>query len=232
MIRTILIVEDESEIADALVYILKSEGMNPVWVSTAQDALIRLGETPIDLAILDVGLPDGNGFDLFKTIRERYSIPMMFLTARSEEIDRIVGLEIGADDYVTKPFSPREVAARVKNILKRAGGDTAAQPVSDPHLTQNGFSLDSQQMRITYQGQILELTRSEYLLLETLIKHPKQIFSRRQLIEAVWSTQHPSDERVIDTHIKSLRQKLKNIDAVDVPIMTHRGFGYSLAASS
>ncbi|UTW05267.1 two-component system response regulator CreB [Amphritea atlantica] len=228
MIKTILIVEDEAEIADALIYVLKAEGMDPIWVSTAQNALIELNATAVDLAILDVGLPDGNGFDLFKTIRESYLIPMMFLTARSEEIDRIIGLEIGADDYVTKPFSPREVAARVKNILKRA----AMQPNTDTHLTKNGFNLDSQQMKITYQGQMLELTRSEYSLLETLINHPQQIFSRRQLIEAVWSSQHPSDERVIDTHIKSLRHKLKNIDAVDVPIMTHRGFGYSLAATS
>ncbi|WP_428033513.1 two-component system response regulator CreB [Amphritea sp.] len=232
MIRTILIVEDEAEIADALVYVLKSEGMNPVWVSTAQDALIKLTATAVDLAILDVGLPDGNGFDLFKTIRESYAIPMMFLTARSEEIDRIIGLEIGADDYVTKPFSPREVAARVKNILKRAGADTATQTSTETNRTKNGFNVDSQQMKIRYQGQILELTRSEYSLLETLINHPQQIFSRRQLIEAVWSSQHPSDERVIDTHIKSLRQKLKNIDAVNVPIITHRGFGYSLAATS
>jgi len=225
--KTILIVEDEAEIADALVYVLKSEGMQPIWTSTAKAALEQFDSTTIDFAILDVGLPDANGFDLFKTIRERHQLPMIFLTARAEEIDRIVGLEIGADDYVTKPFSPREVAVRVKNILKRAGvTDTAtAIPASDSN---HGFTIASQQLQITYQAQVLDLTRSEYLLLEAFLKAPKQIFSRRQLIEAVWSSNHPSDDRVIDSHIKSLRQKLKNIDADNVPIITHRGFGYSL----
>lgn len=223
---TILIVEDEAEIADALVYVLKSEGATAIWANTAKAALEQLDGTPIDFAILDVGLPDANGFDLFKRIREQHDIPMIFLTARAEEIDRIVGLEIGADDYVTKPFSPREVAVRVKNILKRVGSDT-----STPSLlpaTDNGFTIDSPQLQISYQSQVLDLTRSEYLLLETLVNTPKQIFSRRQLIEAVWSSNHPSDDRVIDSHIKSLRQKLKDIDESNVPIITHRGFGYSL----
>ncbi len=224
--KTILIVEDEAEIADALVYVLKSEGMHPIWESTAKAALAQFEAKPIDFAILDVGLPDANGFDLFKTIREQHDIPMIFLTARAEEIDRIVGLEIGADDYVTKPFSPREVAVRVKNILKRAGAATS--PAKEAGTTDTGFIIDQQQLHISYQAQSLDLTRSEYLLLETLLKQPKQIFSRRQLIEAVWSSNHPSDDRVIDSHIKSLRQKLKNIDANNIPIITHRGFGYSL----
>jgi two-component system catabolic regulation response regulator CreB len=222
--KTILIVEDETEIADALIYVLKAEGIQPIWVDTAKAALETLSETEVDFVILDVGLPDGNGFDLFKTIRENYAIPMMFLTARSEEIDRIVGLEIGADDYVTKPFSPREVVARVKNILKRVGGNTSQQTPT----SKGDFYLDQQQVKISYQSQVLDLTRSEYLLLEALLSNPKQIFSRRQLIEAVWSTNHPSDDRVIDTHIKGLRQKLKAVNADNVPIITHRGFGYSL----
>jgi two-component system, OmpR family, catabolic regulation response regulator CreB len=227
--KTILIVEDEAEIADALVYVLKSEGMTPVWVNTAKAAMEQFELVSIDFAILDVGLPDANGFDLFKRIRKNHEIPMMFLTARAEEIDRIVGLEIGADDYVVKPFSPREVAVRVKNILKRAGADSSAQVRTQASPKNNGFEIDPQQLQISYQAKMLHLTRSEYMLLACLLNKPKKIFSRRQLIEAVWSSHHPSDDRVIDSHIKSLRQKLKNIASTDdVPIITHRGFGYSL----
>lgn len=227
--KTILIVEDEAEIADALVYVMRVDGFEPIWVNTAAAALDYLQQSNVDFAILDVGLPDANGFDLFKTIRESHAIPMMFLTARAEEIDRIVGLEIGADDYVTKPFSPREVLVRVKNILKRVNTDSVSsnQATTETEL-KNGFSIDKKSLKISYQEVVLDLTRSEFLLLETLLKNPKQIFSRRQLIESVWSTQHPSDERVIDSHIKSLRSKLKVINPKSTPIITHRGFGYSL----
>nr|WP_152808687.1 two-component system response regulator CreB [Ostreibacterium oceani] len=241
MITTVLIIEDEAEIADTLLYALTAEGMHPTWVMDAKSALVHLASTPTEFIILDVGLPDASGFELFKTIRQQYDIPTMFLTARSEEIDRIVGLEIGADDYVTKPFSPREVVARVRNILKRSQTmDNApelstqavsqAMAASDEGSKNTPFLLDEQLMKIAYRGHDLALTRSEYLLLSTLIKYPKRIYSRRQLIEQVWTSNHPSDDRVIDTHIKSLRQKLKSIDADDIPIVTHRGFGYSLAS--
>ncbi len=228
--KTILLVEDETEIADALLYVFQNEGMQAVWQSTAQAALDYLADHQVDFVVLDVGLPDMSGFDLFKTIRQQSDIPMMFLTARSEEIDRIVGLEIGADDYVTKPFSPREVMVRAKNILKRAGSTTSVSSSATQPISKHGFSIDSDLLKISYQSQPLDLTRTEYLLLETLLNSPKQIFSRRQLIDAIWSTQHPSDDRVIDTHIKSLRVKFKVINNVDVPIITHRGFGYSLLA--
>lgn len=227
--KTILIVEDEAEIADALVYVFESEGMQTVWVQTAKAAIEHLADATVDFAILDVGLPDGNGFDLFKILNEQHAMPMMFLTARSEEIDRIVGLEIGADDYVTKPFSPREVLVRVKNILKRVQVNTVVEVQQvQADSTDYNFDVDKQQHKITYYGHALDLTRSEYLLLEKLLSSPKQIFSRRQLIEAVWSSQHPSDDRVIDTHIKSLRHKLKAENSGNTPIVTHRGFGYSL----
>ena len=143
----------------------------------------------------------------------------MMLTARSDEVDRIIGLEIGADDYVTKPFSPREVVARVKAILKRSrptnNGATAG-------LTHNPAA-----MLFQWQGTRLDLTKSEYLLLCTLFNRPGQIFSRRQLIERVWSDNHPSDDRAIDTHVKTLRAKLKLLNDAADPIQTHRGFGYS-----
>lgn len=220
MTTHILIVEDESEIADTLQYALESEGMTAHWASQGERALQLLASNHISLIILDVGLPDCNGFELLKTIRQSSELPVLMLTARSDEVDRIVGLEIGADDYVTKPFSPREVVARVKAILKRTANVAQKSGSRFTHLVA--------EMRIRFDDQPLELTRSEYRLLETLLNRPGQIFSRRQLIEAVWSSHHPSDDRVIDTHVKSLRAKLKKVDPDSSPLVTHRGFGYSL----
>jgi len=219
MSTTILIVEDEAEIADTLSYVLDTEGMATVWVSRGDDALKVIESESISLAILDVGLPDCSGFELLKQIRQHGELPVIMLTARADEVDRIVGLEIGADDYVIKPFSPREVVARVKVILKRVGN--VAAPLSR-------FDVDKPAMRIRFCNQPLELTRSEFLLLEAMLSRPGQIFSRRQLIDSVWSSNHPSDDRVIDTHIKSLRAKLSAIDRDANPIVTHRGFGYAL----
>lgn len=217
---TVLIVEDEAEIADTLSYALGTEGFEVLWATRGKEGLALLEANAVSLAVLDVGLPDCSGFELLKQIRQRSELPVMMLTARSDEVDRIVGLEIGADDYVVKPFSPREVVARIRAILKRAGG---------PGLAATGFEIDKPAMQIRYQTEPLDLTRSEYLLLETLIGRPGQIFSRRQLIDAVWSTNHPSDDRVIDTHIKALRAKLVRVMPDGNPIVTHRGFGYSLA---
>ena len=218
----VLIAEDEVEIADTLKYVLESEGFESLWVSRGGQVLSLLQQQSIDLIILDVGLPDCNGFELLKTIRKTSDLPVMMLTARSNEVDRVVGLEIGADDYVTKPFSPREVVARVKAILKRTRSVVADQ---SPR-----FEIDKPAMLIRYCGHTLDLTKSEYLLLEALLSHPGHTLSRRQLIDRVWSTNHPSEDRVIDTHIKSLRAKLKRIDHNADAIETHRGFGYSIQA--
>ncbi len=217
----VLIVEDESAIADAIQYPLETEGFEPCWVTSAKDALAVLADRSIGIVILDVGLPDMNGFELLKLIRHDSDVPVIFLTARDEEIDRVVGLEIGADDYVTKPFSPRELVARVKTILKRTGWPADA---SSPA----GFRLDEDKARILFQGQSLNLTRAEYTLLLTLLKQPGRVFERSQLITQVWNSSHPSDERVIDTHIKEIRAKLRKIDVDADPIKTHRGHGYSI----
>ena len=225
--QKILIIEDEHEIADTLQYAISSEGMTSQWVSNGVDARQALLENTIHLCILDVGLPDCSGFELLKEIRQSQDydpqVPVLMLTARTEEIDRIVGLEIGADDYVSKPFSPREVVARVKAILKRTS--TQLKPAK-PH----GFLHDESACKISYQDTLLDLTKAEYSLLKTFLQSPKQVFSRRQLIEQVWSSQHPSDDRVIDTHIKTLRAKLRTHNPHIDFIMTHRGFGYSFEA--
>ena len=218
--QTILLVEDEAEIADTLRYALTTEGMAVDWVARGDAALQAIAAASPSLIVLDVGLPDCSGFELLKNIRNRSDVPVMMLTARADEVDRIVGLEIGADDYVVKPFSPREVVARIKAILKRVGGN-AAEPAD--------FDIDRQAMRIRYRGTPLSLTRSEYLLLCILCSQRGRTFSRRQLIEGVWSSNHPSDDRAIDTHIKSLRAKLADVAPGESPIVTHRGFGYALA---
>lgn len=241
--QKILIIEDEQEIADTLEYAISSEGMQALWVSNGNAAEQTLSEQKIDLCVLDVGLPDCSGFELLKKIRQSSdydnNVPVLMLTARNEEIDRIVGLEIGADDYVSKPFSPREVVARIKAILKRSQANYT--PRSTPIKTNNvetqanqtqknsAFEQNIQLKKIHYRGENIQLTKAEYSLLSALLDYPQQVFSRRQLIEKVWSSQHPSDDRAIDTHIKTLRAKLRTHNPHTELIVTHRGFGYSLA---
>ncbi|SDH88130.1 two-component system, OmpR family, catabolic regulation response regulator CreB [Pseudomonas flavescens] len=220
---TVLIVEDEAAIADTLVYALQAEGFATRWATLAGDALALLERETFDLVILDVGLPDISGFETCKRLRRFSEVPVMFLTARSDEIDRVVGLEIGADDYVVKPFSPREVAARVKAILKRVGPrEGAARPVDGP------FRIDSERVRIDYHGQRLSLTRLEFQLLQCLLAQPERVFSREQLLDALGVAVDAGYERNIDSHIKSLRAKLRQVAPQAEPIQTHRGLGYSL----
>ncbi|SHL19418.1 two-component system response regulator CreB [Phytopseudomonas punonensis] len=220
---TILIVEDEAAIADTLVYALQAEGFTTRWSTLAGEALTLLECEAFDLVILDVGLPDISGFEACKRLRRFSDVPVMFLTARNDEIDRVVGLEIGADDYVVKPFSPREVAARVKAILKRMSPREAP-----PKPAEGPFRLDSERVRIDYHGQPLSLTRLEFQLLQCLLGQPERVFSREQLLDALGVAADVGYERNIDSHIKSLRAKLRQIAPQAEPIQTHRGIGYSL----
>lgn len=218
----ILIVEDEAAIADTLVYALQAEGFVTHWSSLGGEALTLLESGTFDLAILDVGLPDISGFELCKRLRRFSEVPVIFLTARSEEIDRVVGLEIGADDYVVKPFSPREVAARVKAILKRMA------PREIPQATApSAFQIDDGAFRIHYHSQALNLTRHEFRLLRTLLGQPRRVYSREQLLDALGVASEAGYERNIDSHIKSVRAKLRAIAPSEEPIQTHRGLGYS-----
>lgn len=218
----ILIVEDEAAIADTLVYALQAEGFVTHWSSLGGEALMLLENDAFDLTILDVGLPDISGFEVCKRLRRFSEVPVIFLTARSEEIDRVVGLEIGADDYVVKPFSPREVAARVKAILKRVA-PREAPAASAPSI----FQIDDAAFRIHYHGQALSLTRHEFRLLRTLLGQPRRVYSREQLLDALGVASEAGYERNIDSHIKSVRAKLRAIAPSEEPIQTHRGLGYS-----
>lgn len=223
----ILIIEDESAIADPLIYALGSEGFEVRWCPLGRDGLDWLQRHPVDLVVLDVGLPDTSGFDLCRQIRQFSAVPVMFLTARKEEVDRIVGLEIGADDYVTKPFSPREISARVRAILRRSRGPVAVMGVS-PDASPAVFEHDHPRRRIRYHGHWLELTRYEYLILSTLLQRPEHVLSREQLMDSAWDDPSANFDRVVDTHIKGIRAKLRRIRPDHDPIVTHRGLGYSL----
>lgn len=230
--KPILIVEDETAIADSIAYALRTEGFAPQHVSLGETALALLRDTtspPFLLAVLDVGLPDMNGFELCRRLRQFSDVPVIFLTARSDEIDRVVGLEIGADDYVTKPFSPRELVARIRVILRRvAPVAPKAASSTKPDLP---FELRSEEARVVYRGTRLDLTRYEYLLLKTLLEHPGHVLSRAQLMDRVWEDAPDTLERTVDAHIKALRAKLRLVNAEHDPIQTHRGMGYSLRIS-
>lgn len=220
----VLIIEDEPAIAETLIYAFKEAGIATTHRLLGGDAISQIKQYPFDFVILDVGLPDMTGFDVCKLIRAESNIPILFLTARNHEIDRIVGLEIGADDYVTKPFSPREVVARVKAILRRA------EPNQKLNHKHDQFTVDELANRIQYRGQLLELTRYEFLLLKTLIQQPQRVFSRNQLMDIVWVNAENTLERTVDAHIKTLRAKLRSVDRQTEAIVTHRGMGYSLLA--
>lgn len=247
MSKTILIVEDEQAIADSIAYALRTDGFMPQHVMLGEQALAALRASPGNaapvpvLAVLDVGLPDMSGLEVCRRLRQFSDVPVIFLTARSDEIDRIVGLEIGADDYVTKPFSPRELVARIRVILRRAGaapaspeaGMTIAAPAAVPvaAVAPARFELRALEARVLFHGQPLALTRYEYLLLKTLLEHPGHVLSREQLMQRVWSGAPDTLDRTVDAHVKSLRAKLRAVDAQSDPIHTHRGLGYSLAGA-
>ncbi len=223
MTGTILIVEDEIAIADTIAYALSTEGFSIRRTGLGEEALVWLRQDSFRLAILDVGLPDLSGFEVLRRLRTFSDVPVIFLTARTEEVDRIVGLEIGADDYVPKPFSPRELVARVRGILRRADGSMDRRGNEGPR-----FRVEEASRRIWYGGARLDLTRYEYLLLKTLLAHPERVFTRAQLMELVWAGAEDSADRTVDTHVKTLRAKLRAILPEADPIQTHRGAGYSL----
>jgi two-component system, OmpR family, catabolic regulation response regulator CreB len=222
----ILIIEDEVAIADALAFALGVEGFDTTWQQLAQPALTQLRQGGVDLVVLDVGLPDMTGFELCKALRKFSEVPVVFLTARAEEIDRVLGLEIGADDYMVKPFSPRELVARVRAILKRSRMP-AVTSVHDASASGAEFHVDEERLQIYYCGTLLKLTALEFRLLQQLLLKPGQVFSREQLLTAVGVPAASGYERNIDTHIKALRAKLREVAAEREPIQTHRGFGYS-----
>jgi two-component system catabolic regulation response regulator CreB len=218
----ILLVEDELAIAEIVLHALRADGFAAAHCLTGGEALKLARAESFDLAVLDIGLPDIGGFALCRELRRERDLPVIFLTAQSAEADRVFGLEMGADDYVAKPFSPRELLARIRVVLRRV------QPREALAEAAGGFAHDAQGKRIRYRGQLLDLTRYEYGLLAALLQRPGAVLSRAQLMDRVWGDALDSGDRTVDTHIKTLRAKLREVTPEDDPIHTHRGLGYSL----
>jgi two-component system catabolic regulation response regulator CreB len=220
----VLLAEDEAGIADAIVYALSSEGFEVEHCGLAGQVVPRLRTGGIDVVVLDVGLPDASGFDVCRELRTFSDVPVLFLTARNAEIDRVLGLELGADDYVVKPFSPRELVARVRARLRRvrSGGQGEWRRVG-------AFEIDREGHRARYLDVPLDLTRYELGLLMALLQRPGAVLTRAQLLDRAWDEGGDSSDRTIDTHIKTLRAKLRAVSADTDPIRTHRGIGYSMA---
>ena len=230
MSRRVLVVEDEPSIAETIWYALRTEGFEVSDAATGGDALAKLASETFDCLILDVGLPDMSGFDVCRTLRQSSSVPILFLTARDGEIDRIVGLELGADDYVAKPFSPRELAARVRAILRRTNGNTLNHANTAPNPPPGTTTLDHDPLRkvIRCAGQSLDLSRNEYHLLLALMKNPGRVLTRDQLMDLAWQDPGTASDRTVDAHIKSVRSKIRTLAPDFDPIETRRGLGYAL----
>ena len=217
----ILILEDEAEIAEIIALTLTRDHHTSQIAPTAQIASQHLAREAYDLLLLDVGLPDINGFDYLKILRAQHPrLPVIMLTAQDEETDRILGLELGADDYIGKPFSPRELVARVKAVLRRTQTQPAAEAAPIWHD-------DAPACCIRHQGRELPLTQGEYHLLRTLLRRPGRVFSREELLTAMFGGNRPSDPHTINTHIRALRHKLRAAGIADEHIRTHHGLGYS-----
>ncbi|MDR6992834.1 two-component system response regulator CreB [Luteimonas sp. 3794] len=220
----ILLVEDEIAIAETVVYALQADGHTVRHCLDGQQARAAVLETAFDLAILDVGLPDISGFALCGELRRHAPLPVIFLTAQAAESERVLGFDLGADDYIAKPFSLRELVARVRVVVRRGVPETAI-----PEAKRTGaFEHDVDGRRIRYHDSALDLTRYEYGLLAALLARPGAVLSRMQLMERVWDDAPDSGDRTVDTHIKTLRGKLRAVAPAIDPLRTHRGIGYSL----
>ena len=222
MTSHILIIDDDTELTDLLVQYLEPEGFSVSCVYDGESGVKKALNQPFDAIILDVMLPKLNGFEVLKAVREHSDMPVLMLTARGDDIDRIVGLEIGADDYLPKPCNPRELVARLRAILRR----TQKNPVHKPIIEQHNIVVDTAKRLVTLHGHELELTNAEFNILEMLIKSPSQAFSKEELTEYALGRKFTAYDRSIDVHISNLRNKLGDNPAGEELIKTVRGFGY------
>ncbi len=231
--RTILMVEDESSITEPLAEALDREGFDTRVAATVADALKQADEQMPDLVLLDVMLPDGSGYDVARRLRENTKVPIIMLTARGEETDRIVGLELGADDYVVKPFSAREVAARIRAVLRRTDDGAAAPPGAEKQGPQEvgPVRVDRDRREARVNDEEIDLTRKEFELLELLTREAGSVISRERLIDEVWDTNWFGSTKTLDVHVSSLRRKLGDDSQNPRFIHTVRGVGFRFAAA-
>ena len=217
---TVLLVEDEHSIGAMTRSYLGRNGYRVIWVRSGEEALAEIDRHPVRIVVLDIRLPGMDGFDVARTLRARSEVPILMLTARDEEPDRVAGLELGADDYLTKPFSPRELVARMKAVLRRTDGRSA-----EDVLTLDDVVLNRNAREVTVDGKPVELTTKEFDLLATLLENPGIVISRDQLLDRVWGMTYPGGTRTVDVHVAQLRRKLGRPELV----RTVRGAGYKTA---
>jgi two-component system, OmpR family, response regulator RegX3 len=220
----VLVVEDEESFSDALSYMLRKEGFEVSVAPTGTSALTQFDRTGADIVLLDIMLPEMSGTEVCRQLRQRSAVPIIMVTARDSEIDKVVGLEIGADDYVTKPYSPRELVARIRAVLRRQNGDSA--DVSAPTLAAGPVRMDVERHVVTVDGSSVQLPLKEFELLELLLRNAGRVLTRGQLIDRVWGADYVGDTKTLDVHVKRLRSKLEPEPSAPRHIVTVRGLGY------
>ncbi|MBM7644788.1 two-component system alkaline phosphatase synthesis response regulator PhoP [Scopulibacillus daqui] len=230
MSNKILVVDDEPSIVTLLSFNLEKAGFEVLTASTGNEALELAKKFPLDLIVLDLMLPEMSGLNVCKTLRENQMfIPILMLTAKDDELDKILGLELGADDYMTKPFSPREVVARVKAILRRSNQvNPAKQPAEDFRLSVGDIAVYPDKYEAYFQGKLMTLTPKEFELLLYLVKNKGKVLTREQLLSTVWNYDFAGDTRIVDVHVSHLREKIENDTRKPLYIKTVRGLGYKL----
>ena len=227
---TILLVDDEDSVQKLLTYPLERDGFRVVSARDGEEALSRFAEESVDLVVLDVMLPKLDGLEVCKRLRAESSVPIIMLTARDDEFDTVLGLELGADDYITKPFSIREFRSRVRALLRRAGASRRDATPAE-RLVAGALSLDPDRREVSVDGRSLELTYVEFELLKTLVAQPGKVFSRRALLQAIWGDSAYREPRTIDVHVRHLREKVERDPSEPDLILTVRGAGYRLRES-
>lgn len=225
----ILVVEDEESYRDPLTYQLRREGFDVVEAATGTEALEQFDAVGADIVLLDLMLPGLSGTEVCRELRQRGDVPVIMLTAKDSEIDKVVGLELGADDYVTKPYSFRELLARVRAVLRRKGGESGGEPEEDGTLEVGPVRLDVERHTVTVDGAAVAFPLKEFELLELLLRNAGRVLTRGQLIDRVWGTDYVGDTKTLDVHVKRIRSKIEPEPATPRYLLTVRGLGYKIA---
>ncbi|KQB87289.1 response regulator transcription factor [Corynebacterium lowii] len=225
---TILIVEDEESLSDPLAFLLRKEGFNPIIAADGQTALVEFASNEVDIVLLDLMLPGMSGTDVCRELRAVSNVPVIMVTARDSEIDKVVGLELGADDYVTKPYSSRELIARIRAVLRRNGmvEPTDVEEESDQILRSGCVRMDVERHIVTVAGKEINMPLKEFDLLEYLLRNSGRVLTRGQLIDRVWGADYVGDTKTLDVHVKRLRTKIEDEPSQPTRLVTVRGLGY------